>query len=103
MNALEQQAQAIDALLRQANDVMGGSWGNHITWTTDEWPPLSSRSVVRAYGHKPPHAFPEVGHLIAAKMRRSWFLFEVIEVEPKRDPPDMFFLSMRPVKQVMKR
>jgi hypothetical protein len=45
---------------------------------------------------------PKVGQTVCAEFERSWIQFEFVEVNPCRDPHDMFFAKVKPIKQELK-
>ena len=45
---------------------------------------------------------PSIGQTMMAEFEKSWIKFEVTEVNPQRDPPDMFFATVTPIDQEMK-
>ena len=92
----------INAMLDRSNDVIGGWWGNHIRWKSDQTFDFEKQKTFGAWGHKPPDQRLELGHLVAGEFQKSWILFEVVDIEYARNPPDMFFADLKPIDQVKK-
>ena len=90
-------------LLEECDDIIGGYWGNHISWQgQDQFNDINSHEYFSAYGHKPLSQQPETGHKILGEFQRSWIMFEVLEIKRPGNPPDMFFLKLKAIKQVPK-
>ena len=79
------------------DDVIGGCWGNAIYWFACDFEYKDFKVV----GWKPFDQRPFVGAIIYAKMQRSEIWFEIVSIDFKNDPPDMFFADLRPVAQRM--
>lgn len=92
----------INDMIERTSDVIGGVWGNHISWLETETFDFENKDAFRAYGHKPVNRQPVVGAHIAAEFNRSWIVFEVTEIERPGNPADMFFITVKPVEQVSK-
>jgi len=45
---------------------------------------------------------PRVGQTVCVEMQRSWVLYEFVEINPCRDPHDMFFAKVKPIEQKLK-
>ena len=89
-------------LLDACDDVIGGFWGNHISWSNNEQFSEPERELFSVYGHKPFDQQPKLGDKITAEMQHSWILFEVTDIRHEHDPKDMFFAELKPVFQVLK-
>lgn len=67
-------------------DTRGGTWGDSIEW-------FSVREL-RVYGWK--DVRPQVGDILKSSMQSGRVgIFVFTEVELKRDPPDMFFGTVK--------
>lgn len=85
----------------EADFEIGGHWGDRLEWTEEpDWENLTEESVLHMAGWKTPH--PKVGQTMKVEMQNSWMLFEFIEIKPCKDPRDMFFAKVKPIKQEMK-
>lgn len=92
----------LDPFVEEADDVIGGCWGNHITWSSQEMFQFGKQGTFSAYAHKPVRQEPKIGHKVSAEFEKSWILFEITDVERSHDPKDMFFLKLRPLIQQIK-
>ncbi|MBL4753611.1 MAG: hypothetical protein JKY52_08485 [Flavobacteriales bacterium] len=81
----------------EADDVMGGYWGNAIYWDKCDM----ESNVYNVHGFKPFDQMPEVGWFIEAAMKTSTVWFRITSIEGCRDPHDMFFANVVPVWQEM--
>lgn len=78
---------------------IGGTWGDSIQWSgTEQF--AQKQDLFHCHGHKAVH--PKVGDRLKAEFKRSWILFEFVEVNGCSDPQDMFFAKVRLLKQTMK-
>lgn len=87
----------------EADYSIGGGWGDCIEWSGHDqfdYIPLSDGSLFRCHGWK--NRIPNKGSTLKAEFRKSWMIFEFKEVKPCRDPRDMFFAKVTPVKQILK-
>lgn len=67
---------------------MGGGWGCHVEWLTDD---------EKVWGHHP--TIPQVGdHVHSSRTSGRTLVFEVTAVERCRDPEDMFFADVTPLR-----
>lgn len=78
---------------------IGGDWSDSIQWCGNEQF-TQKQEVFQCYGHKAVH--PKVGDRLKGEFKKSWILFEFIDVEGCSDPQDMFFAKVRLIKQTMK-
>lgn len=95
----------MSVLLNEANDVIGGFWGNAIHYTRLEQfdkGGLAERKTFSVHGWKPADQRLEIGSTIAAEFQRSWVLFRVESIRYCSDPKDMFFAEVAPIKQETK-
>lgn len=80
---------------------MGGGWGDRIEWSTaDQFIGMEHKTTFRCHGWK--HRRPRAGDTLKAEFHNSWITFEFTDVEYCRDPSDMFFATVKPIKQDMK-
>lgn len=80
---------------------MGGVWGNRIEWSDlTQFADMHSRETFRCHGWKSPR--PNAGDTLLAEFESSWITFEFVSVDYCKDPADMFFATVRPVKQEFK-
>ena len=80
---------------------MGGVWGSRIEWfDITEFTNIDARETFRCHGWKSPR--PNVGDTLLAEFESSWITFEFVSVHYCDDPADMFFASVRPIKQELK-
>jgi len=87
----------------EADHEIGGGWGYHISWALGvKWDGINKNSILKATGHLPPRLMPKKGETLRGEFVNSWIVFEVVNVERERDPPDMFWLDVKPVLQVLK-
>jgi len=81
---------------------IGGGWGNHISWWTNDWSEIDfNKDTVEVYGHMPVR--PKKGQTILGHFHRSDILFKIVSIEYKNDPPDMFFAKVKAIDQQMKK
>jgi|GEM_PF-1368973 len=97
--------------LADCDHVMGGCWGNHISWLDGQAPDLSETCQpgdmvdLRIYGHQPScfshrpnrHLVRD-GDWIAVEYSQYWLTFETYDVERDLDPNDMFLAKVRCVR-----
>lgn len=97
--------------LADCDHVMGGTWGNHISWLDGHAPRLTETCQpgdmvdLRIYGHQPEfsghrpnsHRIKD-GDWIAVEYSSNWLTFEVSNVEWGNDPKDMFTARVRCVR-----
>ena len=78
-------------------------WGDHIEWLNPEQfeKPMTRKSEIRVWGHLSDK--PKKGQTLLGEFKRSFMKFEFIEVEYNSDPPDMFFATVKFVKQFIKK
>lgn len=82
---------------------IGGGWGDAIKWSGAEQfnkYPLVSTSIFDCHGWK--SIMPKVGQTLKAEFAKSWMIFEFVEVDQCKDPPDMFFAKVKPLRQIVK-
>lgn len=80
---------------------MGGGWGNRIEWTyPNQFKDVENQKTFRCHGWKTPR--PNVGDTLLAEFESSWITFEFVSVDYCDDPADMFFATVRPIKQELK-
>jgi hypothetical protein len=80
---------------------MENSWGNTISWTIpDQFLNPKERETFDCHGWQ--YRRPEIGDHLLAEFVKSWMTFEFVEVEYCRDPTDMFFAKVRPIKMELK-
>ena len=79
----------------------GGGWGAHIKWWDfEQFKNINEHKTFRCWGHQP--VLPQEGDILVGDFERSTITFEFVKVEPERDPPDMFFADVKPIKQELK-
>ena len=82
---------------------IGGGWGDAINWSSTEQfnkYPLVSKSIFNCHGWK--SIMPKVGQTLKAEFTKSWMIFEFVEVNQCKDPLDMFFAKVKPLRQIVK-
>jgi hypothetical protein len=81
---------------------MGGGWGDAIQWSDVKQfdGTMTTKSRYSVMGWKTPK--PKVGHTLRAEFEKSWMIFEFIEIRPCGDPADMFFATVKPIRQELK-
>jgi len=82
----------------QEDDVMGGRWGNAITWNVCDM----ENNDYSVYGHKPPRQRLKVGSIIKAEMQTSWIWFKIVSIKLHSNPSDMFSAKMEAMHQELK-
>lgn len=81
---------------------IGGGWGNSIEWGwSNQWGgEITEDTRFSVHGWK--QKKPVVGQTLKAEMTESWMLFEFTEIRPCDNPRDMFFATVKPIRQIMK-
>ena len=75
------------------------TWGDHISWFPrtqfDDWSGQKNRQFV-VVGHKWPH--PRAGQTVVDTFKCGrQFVFEFVAIAAERNPPDMFWGTVRPI------
>lgn len=88
----------------KADFEIGGTWGYHISWfDTDQFSDWEDgRRVFKAVGHMPKNLQPSIGDTVVGEFTSTWTIFGVVGVKRESNPPDMFWLDLKPIKQVQK-
>jgi len=76
--------------------VIGGVWGHHIRASDGlAIPEDIVDGLIGIWGHLPWENRIKIGQTIVHEYERNWFIFEVVEVDWKYDPRDMFSGKIR--------
>lgn len=86
--------------MEKADFYIGGVWGNCIAWSNPEEFQNPHQTFFTCYGFK--GVQPIVGDTLVGEFIKSIILFRFISVTPCKDPIDMFFAKVEPIKQVSK-
>jgi len=86
----------------KADYTIHSGWGDRISWTdTSEFAKgIGGDNKYRVNGHLPKR--PKVGNTLLGEFEKSWVLFEFVEVELMRDPPDQFFGKVIAIERELK-
>ena len=81
---------------------IGDGWGDAINWMHPEkfQDKITTESRFTVVGFKSEK--PKVGDELKGEFEKSWMYFEFTEVKPCGDPWDMFFATVKPIRQEMK-
>ena len=80
---------------------IGGGWGNHINWRDlNQFSEFTKDTIFHVYGHMPTR--PQKGQTLMDEFKKSFMLFEFVNVEYCRDPSDMFFADVKMIARFFK-
>ncbi len=93
-------------MLDECDHVIGGWWGNKIQYFGDASISGKPEEIAdikkRLVGWLPHNNRIEPGHLVFGEYERSFVLFEIVKVDWKSNPSDMFFADARVHKMITK-
>jgi len=72
-------------------------WGSHIQWfDTNEFSQWDENTIFSIWGHKPRIA---IGDTVTSEFKHTINRFEIVSLDKKSNPPDMFFGKVKFISQ----